>query len=471
MTPNSAQVKAAEEIIARRMQRIRQPRLAIDSFLKQYRQLVQGHTGLVTRDQIEPLSDVPEASALQDYRKAGEHALPKALILKLNGGLGTSMGLDKAKSLLPVKDGRTFLDLVIAQVLRLRQKHGCTLPLVLMDSFNTQDDAIKTFLRYPALEAGQRGLPPTFLQHQVPKIRQDNLMPVEWLQDRSKEWCPPGHGDLYLALCTSGMLTRLLDRGFEYAFVANVDNLGATLDLTILGYFADRQLPFLMEVTERTEADRKGGHIARGKDGRLVLRERAQCPAEEEAEFQDIRKYRYFNTNNLWLNLRALKQRLDDCQRLPDLPLIVNRKPVEPRDAASAAVYQLETAMGAALSVFPNAQALNVPRARFSPVKTTEDLLALWSDAYVLTDEGTLELHPSRNLRPIVVQLDPVFYGAYGDFAARFAAGAPSLMACESLKVEGDFRFGRGVLIQGKVHLRNTSPRQELVEDGARIRG
>ena len=296
-------------------------------------------------------------------------------------------------------------------------------------------------------------------------------MPLEWPRDRSREWCPPGHGDVYLALYTSGMLTRLLERGFRYAFVSNVDNLGATMNLVILGFLADQRLPFLMEVTDRTEADKKGGHIARSRDGRLLLRETAQCPADEEQEFQDIIRYKYFNTNNLWLDLHAVKKKLDESGHILELPLIVNRKSVDSRDSGSPAVYQLETAMGAAISVFSGAQAVRVPRSRFAPVKTTEDLLALWSDSYVLTEEMNVIVHPARNNSPVVIRLDPAFYGAYDDFKARFPGGAPSLRACESLTIEGDVRFGRNVALRGKVRLRNSAAQQMVVADGSEIEG
>jgi UTP--glucose-1-phosphate uridylyltransferase len=471
MIQSPAHTKAAVELIARRMHRIRAPTLAIESYLRQYHKLVQGHAGQLTRDQIEPVSDVPDSVGLESYRDAGARALAKTLVIKLNGGLGTSMGLDKAKSLLPVKDGQTFLDIVVGQITSIRRTTGCPLPLVLMNSFYTHEDTLKALLKYSQFEAGQRGIPRAFVQNQVPKIRQDNLMPVEWSQDRSREWCPPGHGDLYLALCTSGMLTRLLDRGFEYAFVSNTDNLGATLSLPLLGFFAEQHLPFLMEVTDRTDADKKGGHIARGRDGRLMLREIAQCPVDEEQDFQDIAKYRYFNTNNVWINLRSLKGKLEESGHMLDLPLIVNRKSVDPRDPAAPAVCQLETAMGAAISVFPGAQAVRVPRTRFAPVKTTEDLLILGSDAYVLTEEMNLVLHPTRNNNQIVARLDPAFYGAYDAFRARFPQGVPSLLFCGSLEIQGDVRFGRNVTLRGRVRLQGVGPGQRVVPDGSEISG
>ena len=465
MTQNPAHA-AAEDLIARRMQEVGASRPAIRAFLRQYRRLCEGHRGLLDRSQIEPLKDVPDIESLATHRDTGARALPRTVMIKLNGGLGTSMGLKGAKSLLEVRDGRNFLNILAHQVAHLRQKTGNPIPLVLMNSFTTHDETLQAMRRHPEIESGQRGIPLTFVQNQVPKIRQDNLMPLEGATDPALEWCPPGHGDLYLALSTSGTLQKLLDAGFEYAFVSNTDNLGATLSLPVLGFMSAGNVPFLMEVTQRTEADRKGGHIARMRDGRLVLRERAQCPADEEEEFQDIQKYQYFNTNNLWLNLRTLKEALDRTGSVLDLPLIVNGKTVE-----TTPVYQLETAMGAALSVFAGSRALRVPRSRFAPVKTTDDLLALWSDAYVLTDDACVSLHPARKGKPVVVRLDPAFYTAYGDLKARFPDGAPSLRACDALIIEGDFRFGRGVIARGEVRLTNPTGKQRLIPDGAEIFG
>ena len=210
--------------------------------------------------------------------------------------------------------------------------------------------------------------------------------------DREKEWCPPGHGDIYTALVTSNMLELLLSEGYEYAFVSNSDNLGAELDLQILGYFAANRVPFLMEVADRTPADRKGGHLAQRPDGQLILRESAQCPPDEEAEFQDIKRYRYFNTNNLWINLRSLEHRLEEHQGVMPLPLIRNEKPVDPPNPETPRVYQLETAMGAAIAVFEGAQAMRVPRSRFAPVKKNSDLLVIMSDAYRLGEDYRLAL-------------------------------------------------------------------------------
>jgi UTP--glucose-1-phosphate uridylyltransferase len=310
-------------------------------------------------------------------------------------------------------------------------------------------------------------VPPDFVQHKEPKIRVDDLQPVEWPDDPSLEWCPPGHGDLYTALLTSGMLEQLLARDYRFAFVSNSDNLGAVLDPRILAWLAREEIPFAMEVTYRTEADRKGGHLARRSDGGYVLRETAQTPEEDLDALQDISRHRYVNTNNLWIDLAALQRVMEERDGVLGLPLIVNRKTVDPGDKSTPEVFQLETAMGAAIGVFDGAQPVCVPRQRFSPVKTTEDLLALRSDAYVLADDARVELAPERDGTPPVVDLDDEHYKLLRDFDARFPAGAPSLVACERIAVEGDVKFGRDVVVRGVVTVQG--PRE--IEDGAVLEG
>jgi UTP--glucose-1-phosphate uridylyltransferase len=345
------------------------------------------------------------------------------------------------------------------QVLELRRRSGARLPLVLMNSFYTHEESLEALARHEGLESD---VPADFVQHKEPKIRVDDLMPVEWPDDPSQEWCPPGHGDLYTALLTSGMLEALLDRGYSHAFVSNSDNLGAVLEPRILAWMAAEEIPFVMEVTARTEADRKGGHLARRPGGGYVLRETAQTPEEDLAALQDIGRHRYVNTNNLWVDLRALATVLRERGGVLGLPLIVNRKTVDPWDRSTPEVFQLETAMGAAIGVFDGARPVAVSRRRFSPVKTTEDLLALRSDAYVLADDGRVELAPERDGTPPVVDLDDEHYKLLRDFDARFPAGAPSLVRCERIAVEGDVTFGRDVVVRGSVTVRG--PRR--IDDG-----
>jgi UTP--glucose-1-phosphate uridylyltransferase len=380
------------------------------------------------------------------------------------------MGMTRAKSLLEVKDGLTFLDVIARQVLEVRRRSGARLPLVMMNSFYTRDDTLRALERYPELAAD---VPPDFVQGKVPKIGAEDLEPVSWPGDPELEWAPPGHGDLYTALVTSGMLEQLLDRGYEYAFVANADNLGATLDERILGWFAREELPFLMEVADRTEADRKGGHLARRRDGGgLVLREIAQTPDEDVDSFQDVSRHRFFNTNTLWVNLRALSRLMDERDGVLGLPMIVNRKTVDPSDRSSPRVIQLETAMGAAIDVFEGAAAVRVPRSRFAPVKTTNDLLVLRSDAYELTADARVRLAPARgDSGPPLVDLDADHFKLLRDFDARFPAGAPSLVDCERLAVKGDVLFGGGVTVRGRVTVEQDGEGQLRIEDGALLEG
>jgi UTP--glucose-1-phosphate uridylyltransferase len=277
-----------------KMRREGLPDAAVETFRHYYEQLAGGATGMLPERDIEPVGDVQDLGALPD----ADAPLDEAVVIKLNGGLGTSMGMTRAKSLIEAKDGLSFLDVIARQVV------GLGLPLVLMNSFYTREDSLAALSAHDELRSD---LPLDFVQHKEPKIRVDDLMPVEWPADPGLEWCPPGHGDLYTALLTSGMLEALLSRGRRYAFVSNSDNLGAVLEPRILAWMARSEIPFVMEVTDRTEADRKGGHLARLRGGGYVLRETAQTPEEDLAALQDISRHRYVNTNTLWIDLRALE--------------------------------------------------------------------------------------------------------------------------------------------------------------------
>ncbi|MCX6047320.1 MAG: UTP--glucose-1-phosphate uridylyltransferase [Chloroflexi bacterium] len=436
---------------ASKMRQANVPEAVIRTFHYYYTQLLRGATGYVPATEAQPVYDLPAVDDLGAYQTAGQAALARMAVIKLNGGLGTTMGMQGPKSLIDVKAGLTFLDIIVRQILTMRREHAVRLPLVLMNSFNTQTQSRATLKTYRDF---QQDVPLDFLQHKTPKIWQDDLTPVSWPDDPAKEWCPPGHGDIYLALQTSGVLQQLLAQGYEYAFVSNADNLGATVDLSILGYFASEKLPFLMEVAERTPADSKGGHLACSATGGLLLREVAQCPPEELAAFQDIQRYCYFNTNNLWIHLPSLKQILDRQQGVLGLPLIRNEKPVDPTQPDSRRVYQLETAMGHAIALFPEAQAVQVTRNRFLPVKNTNDLLALWSDAYVLNDDYTITLNPVRQGKQApLIDLDKNYYGLFDQLKAHFPHAVPSLVHCDQLSVKGDIYFDDEIVLEGDVVL------------------
>ena len=440
------------------------PDVAIETFARQRARLEAGEQGTLPEADIEVVESLPDAEELPDDPSGAREALEAAIVLKLNGGLGTSMGMTKAKSLLEVKDGLSFLDIIARQVLGLRERSGARVPLLLMNSFATRDDSLAALSSYTDLEAD---VPLDFVQGKVPKLGAEDLEPADWPSDPRLEWAPPGHGDLYTSLAGSGMLEKLLDAGYRYAFVSNADNLGAVLDDRILAWFAREELPFLMEAADRTESDRKGGHLARRPGGGLVLREIAQTPDEDLDTFQDVSRHRYFNTNSLWVDLQALSDTLDERGGVLPLPMIANRKTVDPSDKSSPAVIQVETAMGAAIGVFEGARALRVPRSRFAPVKTTDDLLSVRSDAYVLTEESHVSLAPEREGTPPDVTLDSDYYKLMPDFEARFPAGPPSLLRCRRLTVEGDVLFGSDVTVRGTADLRQEGEEQLRIEDGS----
>ena len=446
-----------------KMRREELPDIAVETFARYEERLRAGEQGMVAEADIEPLEDVP---SLDELPEGDASALERAVVLKLNGGLGTSMGMTRAKSLLEVKDGHTFLDVIVRQILELRERHGARIPLLLMNSFATRDDTLGALERYPELALDD--LPLDFLQGRVPKLLADGLEPASWEADPGLEWAPPGHGDVFASLAATGLLAQLLERGYRYLFLSNSDNLGAALEPRILSWLAAEELPFVSEVVDRTESDKKGGHLARRADGDgLVLRETAQVPDSDQEAFEDVSVHRYFNANNIWVNLEALERTLGESGGVVELPMIVNRKTVDPADSSSPEVIQLETAMGAAIGVFEGAGAVHVPRARFVPVKKTNDLLVVRSNAYRLGDDWTVRLAPEREGRPPHVELDPDHYKLLADFERRFAAGAPSLAGCERLEVDGDVSFGRDVTVRGRVRV--TGPRH--IDDGALLEG
>jgi UTP--glucose-1-phosphate uridylyltransferase len=446
-------LKAAEQ----KMREDGQDEEAIASFRSAYERLVRGEEAMIPSADLEPAGDVP---TLGDLEQVGEsEVLDQFVTIKLNGGLATTMGLHEPKSLVEARDGRSFLEIIIAQVLALRERYGIRLPLLLMNSEATQKATLEALKGHDEVTVGD--LPLDFMQSMIPKLDAESLAPVSWPKDPSLEWCPPGHGDVYGALRRSGTLKALLDQGFRYAMISNSDNLGSTFDPRIAAHVARNEIPFLMEVVEGTEADRKGGHIARRReDGQLVLRETAQTPPEDEESFRDYKRWRYYNTNSLWVDLQALSGTLEDRDGVMALPLIVNRKTVDPRDSDSTPVLQLESAMGAAISSFSGAELICVPRTRFAPVKTTDDLLVLRSDVYTIKDDEVVEPVAERDGTLPYVELDSRYYKLLDEFESRFPDGPPSLRQAERLVVKGDVTFGEDVVVKGAVELEVQEPTQ-----------
>ena len=423
---------------------------AIRVFRHYYHQLEDGALGVIPEATIEPLGEIQRLQAVTVTDEMARHALSQTAIVKLNGGLGTTMGMNGAKSALPVVGGLSFLDIIAQQTLALRKRWGVDVPLIFMNSFRTSAETLEALRAYPDLEI--EGVPLEFLQNAEPKLRARDLRPVDWPADPELEWCPPGHGDVFVSMMTSGLIETLLDRGIRYVFISNADNLGATCDPDVAGWMVDHDLPYVAEVCERTPSDRKGGHLAvRKADGRLVLRDLAMVYPGEEEYFRDIERHSTFHANNIWINLEALDRRMAQRKGVLGLPIIINRKTVDPTDTSSTRVVQLESAMGGAIEIFERSEALLVPRTRFRPVKTTNDLLVMRSDFFGLDDD--YRVVAARPGPEPFVDLDDAWFKLIPAFDDHFPHGVPSLRECTSLTVRGDVTFGRDVRCIGDVRV------------------
>jgi UTP--glucose-1-phosphate uridylyltransferase len=431
--------------------------LIINDFIEKVKKVYHGETGLIDfryvselyKDDIIDLEKLP--FQLDYHSKITKEIAQKIVIIKLNGGLGTSMGLDKAKTLLTVKDGMTFLDIILKQIQYLRNQTHVDVPLIFMNSFNTTYDT----MNYPGIRNinEKNKIPVEFIQNKVPRISQETLLPIGDGSE-AKHWCPPGHGDIFLSLKISGILNQLIDQGIEYAFISNGDNLGAIFEPSILAYMIENQLEFISEVTLKTPADIKGGILFRHKiTSRIELLETAQVPPENKSDFEDTTKFKDFNINNLWVNLKSLNTLLE-TESL-NLPLIVNPKVVD-----GVPVFQLESAMGAAIGKFKKTKVIRVPRTRFAPVKKCNDLLVRRSDAYILNEKFALIPNPKLKEEP-VVKLSKE-YDLISDFEKYFVK-IPSLLECSELTLQGKFIFDVPVKITENLSLKNDSPEPMLI--------
>uniref|UniRef100_A0A8D0CL87 UTP--glucose-1-phosphate uridylyltransferase n=1 Tax=Scleropages formosus TaxID=113540 RepID=A0A8D0CL87_SCLFO len=396
----------------------------------------------------------PPEDSIQPYERIKARGLPdnvsdcldKLVVVKLNGGLGTSMGCKGPKSLISVRNENTFLDLTVQQIEHLNKTYNTDVPLVLMNSFNTDEDTKKILQKY----THHRVKIHTFNQSRYPRINKESLLPMATdlgtMGENADAWYPPGHGDIYPSFYNSGLLEQLISEGKEYIFVSNIDNLGATVDLYILHFLMSqpngKRCEFIMEVTDKTRADVKGGTLIQ-YDGKLRLLEIAQVPKAHVDEFKSVTKFKIFNTNNLWISLSAIK-RLQE-QSAMDMEIIVNPKTLD----GGLNVVQLETAVGAAIKSFDNALGINVPRSRFLPVKTTSDLLLVMSNLYSM-DAGSLTMSEKREFPTTPhVKLGSSFTKVQ-EYLSRFES-IPDMLELDHLTVSGDVTFGKNVSLKGTV--------------------
>lgn len=323
-----------------------------------------------------------------------------------------------------------------------------------MNSFNTHDDTAKIVEKYSNSNIEIQ----TFNQSQYPRLVADEFIPLSCKGQKGKDgWYPPGHGDVFSSLMNSRKLDALLSKGKEYIFVANSDNLGSIVDLKILNHLIHKQNEYCMEVTPKTLADVKGGTLI-SYEGRVQLLEIAQVADEHVNEFKSIEKFKIFNTNNLWVNLKAIKRLVEaDALKMEIIP--------NPKEVNGIKVLQLETAAGAAIRFFDHAIGINVPRSRFLPVKTSSDLLLVQSDLYTLVDGSVIRNKNRENPENPSIDLGPEFKKV-GDFLKRFKS-IPSIVELDNLKVSGDVCFGSNIVLKGKVNITAQPGTKLEIPDGA----
>ncbi|KAI5283325.1 UTP-glucose-1-phosphate uridylyltransferase [Ascosphaera aggregata] len=387
-------------------------------------------------EQVVDYSNLPDSTAVE--------LLNKLAVVKLNGGLGTSMGCVGPKSVIEVREGMSFLDLSVRQIEHLNHTYKVNVPFVLMNSFNTDEDTQSIIKKYEGHNIDIL----TFNQSRYPRILRDSLLPVpKTYQSPIQDWYPPGHGDVFESLYNSGTLDKLIERGVEIVFLSNADNLGAVVDMNILQHMYNTKAEYIMELTDKTKADVKGGTII-DYEGKARLLEIAQVPKEHVNEFKSIKKFKYFNTNNIWMNLHAIK-RVVENQEL-EMEIIPNAKsiPADRKGEADINIIQLETAVGAAIRHFKGAHGVNVPRRRFLPVKTCSDLLLVKSDLYTLR-HGQLIMDPGRFGPAPLIKLGPDFKKV-SDFQKRISS-IPRILELDHLTISGMVNLGRGVTLKGTV--------------------
>eukprot|EP00127_Corallochytrium_limacisporum_P001835 Clim_evm1s87 gene=Clim_evmTU1s87 len=429
----------------------REDALIIEKELNGFRHLYSRHKKMTTDkvdwSKIQPPSQgmVQPYNSLKKTRNQSiewiRDRLNKLVVLKLNGGLGTSMGCVGPKSIIEVRDGMTFLDLVVRQIQHLNETYDVSVPLVLMNSFNTQEDTEKIIRKYAATEVDVC----TFMQSRYPRYHKDTQLPAPGNFDDKDHWYPPGHGDTYEAFVNSGLVDRLLAEGKTWVFCANIDNLGSTVDIDILSHMIENEddCEFCMEVTDKTLADIKGGTLI-NYEGTAKLLEVAQVPKDKLEEFKSVKKFKIFNTNNIWVKLDAFKAAVES--KSIDMDIIVNGKKLKTGEP----VIQLEQAIGAAISAFKGAIGINVPRSRFLPVKNTSDLLLIKSNLFSIRSGGLI-MNPARAF-PVApsVKLGGDHFGKVKNFTARFK-DMPDIIELNALTVNGDVTFGKGVSLKGTV--------------------
>lgn len=436
-----------------------------NSFLKHRRVIERSGTNseMVAWTDIRPFGEddllrfSEDSNYLAALEKLGNANLGKCVIVKLNGGRSTTMGGAVPKCTITAKNGKTFLDITMHRIMELNDRFDIEIPLVLMNSFFTDKVTDTLVGRTPLIIM-------SFIQNEYPRLRSDDLSPLDTATDT--DWCPPGHGDFYSSFYDSGILDNLLDLGYRWVFISNIDNLCADVSPIILGLIVERKIDFIMEVTEKTPADVKGGAPVFLNDHPNLL-EIAQVPEAHLEDFQDIQRFQYFNTNNIWLDMEAVKKK--QASGKLTMPLILNKKHIN-----NIEVIQMETAIGAAMRCFDRPAALVTPRNRFFPIKKMADLFILQSDIFILDEQYRLRPNPQRpgNLNPLPMVTFQDGFMANNDFACFFEdPSSISLVEAESLLVGGNVFFERDVRVLGNVEIQHQGEERKVIPSGTVLKG
>ena len=397
------------------------PKWMLDWFDRSFKQY-QSNEGIQLNNIIQPKDDFIDYNALPNLNKSA----PKIAMVKLNGGLGTSMGCTGPKSLIPCSNNNDrFLDIII----RNYQASSIADHLILLNSFNTSDQTISYMnTNYSNISWTE------VMQYPFKKINSQKKLPFE--ADDLTYYNPPGHGSVYFDLYYSGCLSKLEKDGIEYLFISNADNLAANCDPKIASFMKESNCPFMIELTKKQALDVKGGTIVKS-NGQLRLWEIAQVSPHQMDLFQN---QPYFNTNNIWVNVHELIETIASGELTLDL--ILNKKNLHGKP-----VIQLEYAMGSAVQSFEGSQAIIVPRKRFFPIKNTSDLLLLKSD-YASINNGEVSWDSES---PVAIQLAPPFNTMDG-FNQYFKC-IPSIKSVKQLRLSGPIFFNHAISFEGNVSL------------------
>lgn len=343
-----------------------------DNYLNHNKYLNFDKIKIVNNDKIIDYGELKKSKNIKDLSK-------KICIIKLNGGLGTSMNCDRPKSLINVKNNMTFLEITLNQIREIQKKYQINLKVILMNSFYTHQETEEFIKNIDDIDIT--------CYEQSKFIRINKKTNEVFDGSKQEHFYPPGHGDLFQSLYDKNILEKLIEDKYEYLFVSNIDNLGSTINFRILDNIIQNDIDYCLETTEKTKHDIKGGTIIE-YDNKHMIFEIAQCHPDNLNEFMN---FKYFNTNNVWCKIKSIYNLVKTHDYLKNIDLIINPKKLN-QDNNEIECIQLEFAIGSLIKFFDKTQFINVSRKRFIPVKNLSDLLLIMSNLYELNDRYKLKL-------------------------------------------------------------------------------